>query len=1321
MIETINHIAQSWWSWMGSMLWQVSLLILIVSIIDFFIRRWAWPQVRYALWLLILIKLILPPSWTLPSSLISRWQPAVQAQIEKRLDTPVQFSEVAKVSRIPSFPEDTMIPTYAAGPTEETAGRPESKPSPATQAAAAAPAMNWKAMAMAAWILGMGFFIALLTHRITRLRRWHKKQVERKTIPVWYYELLVKTTDRLKLGRLPAIVFSKEAKAPAVYGIFRPVLLLPASYLDSLSKEDAEHVLLHELAHLKRGDLWLHGLCLLLQIAYWFNPLLIWMRRQMKHVREICCDLTIANLLKEKTMKYRETLVSTARELLTEVAEPGMGLLGVFEDPFRLVARLKWLEKKTWRNRKLMTAAVVFVTLTMTAAVLPMGGGGESAGTAVLKSQTEFQEKEKERIENLVFDVKIKRLPPLYAAVLPRVGEVDEYEYAFTRMKELLAKDGIEPAGPPFGRYISDSDDVPEEEFVWVVGYPVEPGTKVSPPLEILRVSEQQVASATIEGILSTDLVWPKFVEAIKGRGYIAAYPPAYEVWHGESEGNEFWWKTEMQIQVFAFDAGYPGMDIRFKETDPFTAVVLPMQGSFAQLAEGAKILKGYIEKEGIQTTGPPYGRYLVDSSKVPPSQYVWELGYPVNADAAVEPPFEIRTIEGAKVAFTVLPGPPEPDYPWAPFILQIMLKGYLPAGAAMEIWHGDPKKTGDGGPRMELQIPVMEFDDLQDIGQEIAKSVEDAVGGGAGGDNFVLRKIGQHQDWPLLGKVSPDGSHISCVDWDTGDLAVRNLSTHEKTRITDKDSWEASDAQTFRSRWSPDGKRIAYDWWYWDKEPGFVGIREIGVDGGSDRTIYQVPANQLTQVYAWSSDGEEILVLRQRRPDAWIELVNVEDGTPRILKTLDIGAVGYNQITEMDLSPDGRFVAYDLPVGDDSSNNDIYILSVENQEEVTLVEHPADDRLIGFAPDGKHVLFKSTRRGSTDAWIIPLSNGRPAGAPFLLTEGIGDMEPLGFSNAGDFYFSKGRPERNVYIAELDPETGKAVRVPQEPLPHMGWSSHFPTYSPDGRQMAYISSRGPRRDTQSILVIRTLDSGGEREILLEQEFILLKWSPDGRTLLGNSFDGSNRSARSFLATIDAETGDVRVIKKCEEGRLDQNITESAWSKDGRSVFYVMNTKSKGLSQLFVRDLESASEKELYRAPSWAERFFISRSPDGRWLAMMNYRGAEEKTRTLRIISTDGKEIRELYQFEEGSNGRSWTAWTPDGKYVVFERYNPEAMWELWRIPFQGGEPERIGLTMAKFYTPSYHPNGMRLAFGSNGPSTKSPELWIMENFLPDKN
>ena len=65
MIELLNHIARLWWDWTASMFWQVGLLILVIGCIDLLTRKWAWPQLRYALWSLILVKLLLPPTLVL--------------------------------------------------------------------------------------------------------------------------------------------------------------------------------------------------------------------------------------------------------------------------------------------------------------------------------------------------------------------------------------------------------------------------------------------------------------------------------------------------------------------------------------------------------------------------------------------------------------------------------------------------------------------------------------------------------------------------------------------------------------------------------------------------------------------------------------------------------------------------------------------------------------------------------------------------------------------------------------------------------------------------------------------------------------------------------------------------------------------------------------------------------------------------------------------------------------------------------------------------------------------------------------------------------
>jgi len=154
---------------------------------------------------------------------------------------------------------------------------------------------------------------------------------------------------------------------------------MPKGYLSKLSRSDTEHMLLHELAHIKRGDLVMHSLYMLLQIVYWYQPLLWLVRRHLHHLRELSCDGTVAELLRERTPAYRQTLLETARRMLTASVEPGLGLLGLFEDSNYLLVRLNWLTKPTWRYCTMKRTIVATVAILMFVCVLPMAQARESA------------------------------------------------------------------------------------------------------------------------------------------------------------------------------------------------------------------------------------------------------------------------------------------------------------------------------------------------------------------------------------------------------------------------------------------------------------------------------------------------------------------------------------------------------------------------------------------------------------------------------------------------------------------------------------------------------------------------------------------------------------------------------------------------------------------------------------------------------------------------------------------------------------------------------------------------------------------------------
>jgi outer membrane protein assembly factor BamB len=386
MTEQLNSLAQAWWAWMGPMFWQMGVLVLVIGAVDVLLRRHLWPQLRYALWLLILVKLVMPPSFSLSTGLVSQLR-AHMDQKGSQLDTAdaatglSSYGPALEVSAHGAAIEPLTprpLENLSTDPRPELAGLADlTRPHNQTK-------LSWQAYAMAAWLIGIGALSGWLIVRLRRLRHVYKDRPRCMDLPAWFGPLLAETAQTLRLSRPPEIVLSRDIPSPAVFGTFRPVLVLPEAAIGRLSRKCTKHILLHELAHIKRGDLLINSLYTLLQIAYWFNPLVWLLRRRLQHLRELCCDATVAGILRERTSEYRETILESARRLFVTPVAPGIGLLGLFESSSRLRIRLKWLEKKTWTYRGLRVVTVLLLVMGMCVFVLPMAKARQSAAAPAL-------------------------------------------------------------------------------------------------------------------------------------------------------------------------------------------------------------------------------------------------------------------------------------------------------------------------------------------------------------------------------------------------------------------------------------------------------------------------------------------------------------------------------------------------------------------------------------------------------------------------------------------------------------------------------------------------------------------------------------------------------------------------------------------------------------------------------------------------------------------------------------------------------------------------------------------------------------------------
>ena len=95
--------------------------------------------------------------------------------------------------------------------------------------------------------------------------------------------------------------------------------------------------------------------------------------------------------------------------------------------------------------------------------------------------------------------------------------------------------------------------------------------------------------------------------------------------------------------------------------------------------------------------------------------------------------------------------------------------------------------------------------------------------------------------------------------------------------------------------------------------------------------------------------------------------MVSTSDGSLKVLKT-----VTWENPNPL-FSPDGKFIAYDLPTEQDRQQRDIYLLATDGSRETVLVEHPANEFLLGWSGNGDRIFFSSDRTGATGAWVAGL------------------------------------------------------------------------------------------------------------------------------------------------------------------------------------------------------------------------------------------------------------------------------------------------------------------------------------------------------------
>lgn len=418
---------------------------------------------------------------------------------------------------------------------------------------------------------------------------------------------------------------------------------------------------------------------------------------------------------------------------------------------------------------------------------------------------------------------------------------------------------------------------------------------------------------------------------------------------------------------------------------------------------------------------------------------------------------------------------------------------------------------------------------------------------------------------------LSPDGKRIVGVGFDKGqNIVVSHLDNDQVDYITDF-TWENEYTYTYNPVWSPDGQKIVYT------------AIEASMDGSGEYSLRITDTEGQTRKlisssYAWYApndwmpDGSSILTFKGDSAEVLeLGLVPAEGGVFKTLVTLhgQVQNAGSSRAAAT-CSPDGRYVVYtDLMPGEESG---LHIMDSEGKSSWSLCTHPAAEKWPRWSPDGNHIIFLSNRHGSWALWGVAVDQGKQAGDPFLIREGMGNNMFGNWTEHGLVSWNWVQM-RDIFLMEINPETGEPKGEPRQLKYTPTGSNNHPEFAPDGNRIAFLRKDNESGRNYLVMVHDDQEKIEEFEIPEKADSRSLKWTPDGSGVAIHCVDMNENHK---IKTYHFQT------QQWESYSIPFPLWTFEWSGSGKT-FYISRNGTLDLGAGIVEyDPATGEETYIYR-------------------------------------------------------------------------------------------------------------------------------------------
>lgn len=275
--------------WYGAlMVGHATVLALLTAVVSRTVLRRCRPAVHAVLWLIVLIKFACPPVFpgdmTLSGWLVSAWPTVMTgagSEGDARMDLGGSVAASDAVRSASSVASASWLGSW-----------------------------GWRETALALYVLGL---CAALFRWLLARRRLQSHLARTQPAPVRVVDHVASLCRRIGLLASVPVRLTAERTGPWVSGFWRPVLVLPVEMFRSVEGVTRDAMIIHELAHIRRGDLLVRALENLLRVVLYFWPPVWWVCRRIERYSEMACDQWALLASRIAPDVYADTLLSMAR------------------------------------------------------------------------------------------------------------------------------------------------------------------------------------------------------------------------------------------------------------------------------------------------------------------------------------------------------------------------------------------------------------------------------------------------------------------------------------------------------------------------------------------------------------------------------------------------------------------------------------------------------------------------------------------------------------------------------------------------------------------------------------------------------------------------------------------------------------------------------------------------------------------------------------------------------------------------------------------------------------------------------------------------